>query len=126
MQLVSAAVLPGEINDTLPSGGATDTTASFGIGSDGTTTISGQSSVDWVTPTSVASQYQVKVDPTSGTFDSGTTGTWIDCSTSPGWTVLDPGGLDVATVVFTISFRPKGGGTQSTQTGVQLASTSTS
>lgn len=117
---------PGQINGSLPNGGATDTTASFGINSDGTTTISGQSSVDWVTPTTVAGQYQVRVDPTSGTFDSGTTGTWLDCSTSPSWTVLDPGGLQVETVVFDIAFRPTGGATQSTQTGVQLAAISTS
>ena len=79
--------VPGIINGSLPSGGTEDTTASFGINSDGTTTISGQSSVNWVTPTAVADLYQVMVEETSGTFDNGTVGEWVDCSTEPTWTV---------------------------------------
>lgn len=120
---------PGQINGSLPNGGATDTTGSWGINNNGTYTISTGQSGDWVTPATsgIASQYEVMVTPTSGTFDGGSaTGVWLACSTSRGWTVSDPGGLNVATVVFNVSFRPVGGATQSTQTGVQLSVTSTS
>lgn len=119
---------PGAINGALPTGGAVDTTASFGINNDGTYTISIGQSGNWITPAlaAIANQYEVRVDPTSNSFDGGSaTATWLACSTSRAWTVNDPGGVSIKTVTFTISFRPTGGATQSVQTGVELSSTST-
>lgn len=78
--------------------------ASVNVNANGTLSGSGHPGANWVTPTNstTAAAYQVKVDATAGTFSLGTTGTWIDCSTGPGWSKAVTG-----SVTFTISFREK-------------------
>lgn len=75
---------------------------------------------DWITPANatVAAYYEVKVDATSGAFSSGTTGTWLDCSSDRSW--IKSAGV----VTFTISFREKSSGlVRKTQTGLTLEGT---
>jgi hypothetical protein len=118
--LIGAGGVPGVINGSLPSGVSTlGATAGFTIQSNGTYNISTGQLGNWVTPASgtIAALYQVKVDPTSGSFTGGAaTGTWLDCSTTRGWN-LDPDNA----VTFTISFREKATGiVRSVQTGITL------
>lgn len=89
--------------------------ASFIVNNDGTLYAGAE---DWVTPATVgiAALYQVKVDPTSGSFSGGdVTGTWLDCSSTRQWDIAS------GTVVFTVSFREKASGqVRSVQTGIGL------
>jgi hypothetical protein len=115
-----------QINTSLPDGGALDTAAIFRINGDGTYLISTGQTGDWITPKSAAPNYEVRVDVTSGSFDLGAaTGEWLDVLDNPTWQVNDPGGTNIKTVIFNISFRPKGGSTQSTQNGIQVQVIST-
>lgn len=78
------------------------------LNNDGTFALTGTPGGAWVAPASaaVAAFYQVKVDPTSGSFSGGSaTGTWLDLSTTRGW-VRSAGDQ----VTFTISFREKATG----------------
>lgn len=45
---------------------------------------------DWMSPKlgEPAANYEIKVDPTSGTFSGGTTGVWLALSTSRSWFVV--------------------------------------
>jgi hypothetical protein len=111
----------GVINTALPNGSAAGV-AEFNLGNDGSTAISGNATGTWVAPATatIAAFYQVKIDATSGSFFSGTTGTWLDMSSNRQWTTQTP---DPA-VTFTISFREKASGTvRSTQAGVTLTAT---
>lgn len=66
------------------------------IGNDGIHTFSdGAGSENWVTPanTTVAAYYEVRVDVTAGSFTSGTTGTWLACSSNRSWTKLVVGSV---------------------------------
>lgn len=82
-------------------------TASFGllntgaISWSGTPTPSGGAGYNWLTGGS-ASDFQARATVSSGAFVSGTTGTWVDCSTSPNWTVTDPGSSTSVTALFEI------------------------
>lgn len=110
---------PGTLTGTLSSVSGVSP-CDYTVKNDGNIESLGATVEAWVTPTNstIAAFYEVKVDATSGTFDSGTTGTWLDCSTSRSW--LKSSG----TVTFTISFREKASGlVRKTQTGLTLQGT---
>ena len=119
LAVVGLSGAPGIINGAL--GGSEEASpAFFIIDNDGSYDQTAGSLGAWVTPANatVAAHYQVKVDATSGTFSSGTTGTWLDCSSDNAWT--KSGG----SVTFTISFREKASGiVRSTQAGLVLTGT---
>lgn len=58
---------------------------------DGTTSTTGvQGSItpaNWLNGSSLGSNYDIRVTPTSGTFTSGTTGAWLNLGTQRSWTV---------------------------------------
>lgn len=92
---------PGTITTTITSGSDTSP-ATFEVGSSGNY-VNGAAVGDWVTPATSANAafYQVKVDPTTGSFSSGTTGTFLDCSTPRTYTKSS------GAVTFTVTFREK-------------------
>lgn len=110
---------PGTLTTTLSSvSGASP--CDYSVDNDGNIKSLGLTIEAWITPTTaeIAAFYQVKVDVTAGAFDSGTTGTWLDCSSDNSW--LKSSG----TVTFTISFREKYSGlVRKTQAGVTLQGT---
>ena len=96
---------PGVINANLPSGEAVSPELPvWMLNNDGTYNISGAQAGNWVSPATeaVAAFYQVKLDVTSGTLEIGTTGEWLDLSTSRGW-----GKNVLGTATFTVSIREK-------------------
>src|SRR5688572_6615318 len=118
--ILGTAGAPGIINGSLPNGtedagGGTDV-ATWQLQDDGDYAITNNDSAlsgDWVTPseTSVAALYQVRVDPTSGSFTDGpgaipsaSTGTYLDCSTTRSWF------CNSGSVTFDVSFREKASG----------------
>lgn len=113
---------PGVINPSLPDGDSIGGTALFSLVNDGTFAIgdgSGPATGSWVTPNAFASYYQVQVDVTSGSFSSGTTGSYLDLSSTRTWTKTSAG-----TVTFTVTIREKATGlVRSTQTGKTLTVT---
>lgn len=113
--LLAAGGVPGTIQSVNSISGASP--CDYTVKNDGSIESLGVGNGTWLSPanSAIAALYQVKVDATSGAFDSGTTGTWLDCSTSRSW--LKSGG----TVTFTISFREKAtGNVRNVQTGVTL------
>ena len=105
--MAAAGRAPGLING-VPNGDSSIGGGGLGINADGTYTISdgaGTDEGDWVTPATeaIAALYQVKIDVTSGSFDTGTTGSFVDCSTGPAWSCS-------ATVVFDVAWREKATG----------------
>lgn len=113
---------PGVINGALPNGALAAATATWRLNNDGTYTIDGQPAGNWVTPASatVAAFYQVKVDITLGAFSTGTTGSYVDLSSTRTWTMDSAG--DPESVTFDVTFREKAAGlVRSTQTGLTLA-----
>src|SRR3990167_2007421 len=110
---------PGVINAALPNGSvAGSATATWQLNNDGSLTVSG-SSGNWVTPATagVAALYQVKVDVTLGSFSTGTTGSYLDLSTTRTWTIVSAG--DPESVTFTVTIREKATGiVRRTQAGV--------
>jgi hypothetical protein len=102
---------PGVVASSLPNGGdPSGAGAVWGLASDGNVQISNgdhtvDTTTDWVSPadSKIAAFYQVKVDPTSGSFTSGSaTGTYFDCSSNPSWS-KSGGGV----VTFTATIREK-------------------
>ena len=110
------------INAALPNGSvAGSATATWQLNNDGSLTVSG-SSGNWVTPATagVAALYQVKVDVTLGSFSTGTTGSYLDLSTTRTWTIVSAG--DPESVTFTVTIREKATGiVRRTQAGVTLS-----
>lgn len=120
--LLGTGGAPGVINDSLPVGAALAATATWRLNNDGTYTISGESDANWVTPanTTVAAFYQVKVDITLGAFSTGTTGSYVDLSSTQTWTMDSAG--DPESVTFDVTIREKATGiVRSVQTGLTLA-----
>lgn len=105
---------PPGIFQTIPSvSGASP--CDFTVKSDGTIESLAVSQGPWISPGSAAAYYEVKVDPTSGTFSSGATGTWLACTSNRSWFKSS------GTVTFTISFREAATGVvRKTQAGVTL------
>ncbi len=100
---MGTAGAPGIIN---PSAGwpsaASAGGASLNVNNDGTFSGSGSLGGNWVVPTTaaIAALYQIRVDATSGSFSSGTTGTWLDLGTTRSWS-RNSG----SSVTFTLSIR---------------------
>jgi hypothetical protein len=108
---------------TIPDVGSVSGDASIQLQNDGDIAmlidgVTDSTTYDWVAPanTTVAAMWEVKVDATSGSFTSGTTGTWLALSSSRTWTK----GTGTGEVVYTISFR-SGGVVWKTQTNVSLS-----
>ena len=114
--------IPGAINSSAGAySAASSGGASLNVNNDGTLTGSGHPGGAWLSPAvaAFAAEYQVKVDATAGAFTTGTTGTWLDCSTTRSWS-RDPGSV----VTFTISFREKTTGiVRATLAGEELDAT---
>jgi hypothetical protein len=94
--------VPGVLNPTIP-GNSGVGNASWQLNSDGSYTITGAAAGGWVSPqfAGIGAHWEVKVDPTSGTFSSGdSTGVWLSLSTNRAWNRTTP-----STVIFTASFR---------------------
>lgn len=67
---------PGRIN-TVPSANASGGAASLVLKSDGSYTASGTSAGSWVTPQSLAAQWELFVTVTGGSLTAGSTGSWL-------------------------------------------------
>lgn len=96
---IIAAADGGFLNDEIDSESFTVTSAnpdpgpssaSFSVENDGSLTFNGNVSdpldTEWLAAAGDAADYEVKVENTSGSVDSGTTGSFISCGTSRTWT----------------------------------------
>ena len=102
--------------------------ASFRVGSDGNiyaTNFGGESlQYAWIV-TGSASEFEVRVDATSGSFTSGTAGAWQSCAVDRTWTRAwsgVPG--QTTTVIFTVQIRFASDATVAASASVGLSSTS--
>lgn len=103
-----AASAPGVINGA-PSGSSSLGAAGWELQNDGSYSVSNGGGVvtgDWVSPSeaAVAALYEVKVDATSGTFDSGATGSFLSLGTTRSWT------KNSGSVTFNATYREIGTG----------------
>lgn len=83
-------------------------TSSFSLKSDGTlaATNGGAESTQYTYMlTGFASQVEAKVDPISGTYSTGTTGTWLNLGTTRQWTLNWPGGMASVNCQSTVTIR---------------------
>jgi len=80
-------------------------------------------SANWASPTTtgIGSSYWVRVTPTSGTFTSGTTGSWVSLSSGQAWS-KNTTGSGTATVLYTLEISSSSSGTPVlvTKTGCRL------
>ena len=117
-----AATFGPRINVAIPSGGGSfPGTYALNLNSNATYSMDGGGGGNWIEPplTAYADDYEVKVDPTAGTFSSGTTGTWLAMTSNRTWNKSV-----VGTVTFTISWRLAASAVQvAQQTGVQIVVT---
>lgn len=110
---------PGVIAGVV-SGSSSSGAAGLDIENDGDYVVSNGAGVangEWVTPsnTIIAAFYEVKIDPTSGTFDSGTTGSYVSLDSTRAWS------KDSGTVTFDATWREIATGiVRLTQTGLTL------
>lgn len=110
---------PGVING-VASGSSSVGAAGLDIENDGDYVVSngaGTATGEWVAPstTTVAAFYEVKIDPTSGTFDSGTTGSYLGLGTTRSWS------KNSGTVTYNATWREIATGiVRKTQTGLTL------
>ncbi|MBK7251958.1 MAG: hypothetical protein IPI06_14110 [Gammaproteobacteria bacterium] len=118
------------INLTRSTVSPTDATTAFEIGADGYVyrTSTGGANVKgakWCDPVGNAGLYKVKVTKTGGSaFTGGTEGSYVNCSTSPVWTLTEStNGNATKTVTFTIDIADTATSTvQSTTTGNTMKS----
>jgi hypothetical protein len=71
----------------------TDARVVFSVNSNGTVLATGDTagtlaSYNWITPTTGSTTYYVRATLTSGTFSSGTTGTWLALTSNRSWVTL--------------------------------------
>lgn len=81
---------------------------------------------EWWPPnpvTDVGAGYDIRVTETSGTFSSGTVGTWIALSSDRTWMVNADNSTN--TVSFTIEIRPTGGGSTLASASCTISITNT-
>lgn len=86
----------------------TTATASFTLNSDGTYSSVGSlfaPSGTWQTGTGTGSSYEARLTVTSGSFSSGTTGSWLVLSTNRTWTNTRSGSPGSATGTGTLEIR---------------------
>ncbi len=98
--------------------GLAGTAIQYDIKNDGNWTYTGVGNAAWVTPatSAVAAGFQVKLDITGGSLNTGTTGTFLDCSTTRSWTKTS-----VGVCTFTLTWREKATGiVRKTQTGLTI------
>lgn len=89
----------------------TDASTTLNINSNGTVVATGANtgtlaSYNWITPTTGSTTYYVRATLTSGTFTSGTTGTWLALSSNRSWNtsyISDTPGNKVTTATFEIA-----------------------
>lgn len=89
----------------------TDASTTLNINSDGTVVATGANtgtlaSYNWITPTTGSTTYYVRATLTSGTFTSGTTGTWLALSSNRSWNTAytsDTPGNKATTATFEIA-----------------------
>jgi len=111
---------PGTIQ-AIPNATESGAPAAISLQNDGVRAASGLANGSWVLPATaaIAAHWQVRVDVTAGSIDSGTTGSYLDLSTTRAWQKNSAG---VATLTFT--FREKiSGQVRSTQAGVTITVT---
>lgn len=105
---------PGDLIAALTTSGnptsASDQFSNAGVRTAGDT-VGGSFNENWVTPATsgVAANYEMKVDVTSGSFSTGTTGTWLAMTSTRTWTKSVAG-----TVNYDVSFRQINGPTLKT------------
>jgi hypothetical protein len=84
------------------------TTASYSIANDGNVKKNTSTILEaWLQGSGGAvSDYEVRATVTSGSLTSGTTGSWLNCSTTRTWTLVnDAGDNSTITAVFTVEIR---------------------
>ena len=102
--------------------GAGSQTATYTLESDGdvvrATTPLGSSDIgDWIDPkASAPSDYEVQATLNAGTLTSGTTGSWVDLSSSPSWTLTRATVGAADQVDLTIEIRKGSGATLASAT----------
>ena len=109
---------PGVLPASFPSS-SNPTSCSFEIESDSDHIYGdgagGAITEQWVSPASVAPLYEVRVDVNSGSFTSGTVGSWLSCAVDNTWSKTGAG-----VVIFDVSFRQANGPTLKTYSGVTM------
>ena len=103
-------VLPASLSTSGNPTSASDQFDTGGVRTFGDT-VGGADAENWVTPAAaaVAANYEIKVDVTSGSFSTGTTGSWLAMTSTRTWTKTGAG-----TVNYNISFRQTNGPTLKT------------
>lgn len=117
---------PGGVYQDLDLFGAGAAVITLAVNSNGTATITGINdglvgSWNWQLPAGIPSSWTVRVDVSSGGFDSGSsTGADLALSTNRAWVLsrTDPSGTD--TVTFTITLKDSGGNTLDTSSSFTL------
>lgn len=94
---------PGVINGA-PSGSSAIGAAGWELQNDGDFVVSdgaGALNGEWLSPSEAAfaARFEVKVDATSGSFDSGTTGSFVSLGTTRSWS------KNTGTVIFNATYR---------------------
>lgn len=88
-----------------------DAGVTLNINSNGTVVVTGDNlgtlaSYNWITPTTGSTTYYVRADLISGTFTSGTTGTWLALTSDRSWRIVylsNLPGNNSATATFQIA-----------------------
>lgn len=94
----------------------------FTVGSNGVVTVTGDnagtiSTYNWITPTTGSTTHYVRATLSSGTFTSGTTGSWLALTSNRLWSVRQTsGGFRTTTATFEIA--TDAGGTNVVASGV--------
>lgn len=93
----------------------------FRVNSDGTVLVDGDvmgtfDTYNWIDPTTGSSAYYVRATTTSGSFTSGTTGTWLALNTNRTW-VLRTTTLGFASVTATFQVATDAAGTNVVASG---------
>lgn len=87
-------------------GGTGSITASYSINSDGRVRDQSNTILETWLLSGVNSSYEVRATLVSGTLTSGTTGSWLACSTTRTWSVVNSASDNsVKTVVLTVEIR---------------------
>lgn len=98
-------------NISYSSGGLTQSTAGYRLNANGQAEANEQNSYStleqWCTPTSAASNYEVRATMNYGTLASGTVGSWLALSSSREWTVFASIGTNEQ-AGFTVEIRRTG------------------
>jgi hypothetical protein len=105
------------INGVEPSAGV-----NFTVLSDGTVLVTGDNSgtlanYNWITPTTGSTTYYVRATLDSGTFNSGTTGSWLALTSNRSW-VVRVFTLSSRSTTATFEIATDSGGTNVVATGV--------